>query len=75
MRFTGREGEVDRLYSLVPSRAPHILVIVVRDAGSVLVYPHDGGIDYLHRRVVTSGQCIHNPVSNASLPPTAGQSG
>jgi hypothetical protein len=29
-------------------------VIVVRDAGSVLVHAHDGGIDHLHRRVMTT---------------------
>jgi hypothetical protein len=46
------------------------LVIVVRDAGCVLVYPHDGGIDHLHSVVMTSGQGIHDPVPNASLPPT-----
>ncbi len=50
-----------------PSRAPHLLVIVVRDAGSVLVHAHDGGIDHLHRRVMTGGQCIHDPVPYASL--------
>jgi hypothetical protein len=42
------------------------LVIVVRDAGSVLVHPHDGGIDHLHRRVVT-GRPV---VPYASVPPT-----
>jgi hypothetical protein len=30
-----------------PSGATHILIIVVRDAGSVLVHAHDGGIDHL----------------------------
>src|SRR5262249_1299563 len=32
--------------SLGPSRATHILVIVVRGAGFVLVHAHDGGIDH-----------------------------
>ncbi len=52
VRLTGREGEVDRqtvgvhhrvnLVRQAPSRATDILVIVVRDAGSVLVDAHDG---------------------------------
>jgi len=53
-----------------PSRATHILEIVVRDAGSVLVHAHDGGVDHLHRRVVTGGQRIHDLVPDASPPPT-----
>jgi len=35
----------------------------------MLVHAHDGGIDHLHRRIVTSGQRIHDPVANASPPP------
>ena len=46
------------------------MVIVICDAGSVLVHPHDGGIDHLDRRVVARGQCIHDPVQDAGLPPT-----
>jgi hypothetical protein len=67
-----RKGEMDRhatgihhrvnLARQTPSRATHILVIVVRDTGSVLVHAHDGGIDHLHRRVMTGGQRIHDPV-------------
>src|SRR5215831_15750602 len=53
-----------------PSRATHILVIVVRDTGSVLVHAHDGGIDHLHRRVMTGGQRFHDLVPDASPPPT-----
>jgi len=46
------------------------LLIVVCDAGSVLVHAHDGGIDHLHRRVMTGRQRIHDPIPNASpLPP------
>jgi hypothetical protein len=45
------------------------LVIVIYNAGSVLVHPHDRGIGHLHRRVVTSGR-IDDPAPNASLPPT-----
>jgi hypothetical protein len=45
------------------------LEIVVRDTRSVLVHAHDGGIDHLHRRIMTGGQCIHDPVPNASPPP------
>ena len=50
VRFTGREGEMDwqavgvhdrvNLAREAPSRATHILVIVVRDTGSVLVHAH-----------------------------------
>jgi hypothetical protein len=50
-------------------RATHILVIVVRDAGSVLVNAHDGGIDHLHCRVMTGRKRIHDLVPDASLPP------
>ena len=80
VRLTRREGEMDRqaigihhcvnLARQAPSRATHILVIVVCDAGSVLVHAHDGGIDHLHGRVMTGGQGIHDPVPYASLPPT-----
>jgi hypothetical protein len=45
------------------------LVIVVRDTGSVLVHAHDGGIDHLQRRIMTSGQRIHDLVPDASPPP------
>src|ERR1700738_2562432 len=41
-----------------------------RDPGSVLVHANNGGIDHLHRRVMTGGQRIHDPVPYASLPPT-----
>jgi hypothetical protein len=44
-------------------------MIVVRDAGSVLVHAHDGGIDHLHRRIMTGGQRIDDLVPDASLPP------
>jgi hypothetical protein len=79
VRLTGRKGEMDRqaigvyhrvnLARQAPSRATHVLVIVVGDAGSVLVHAHDGGIDHLHRRVMTGGQCIHDPVPHSSPPP------
>jgi hypothetical protein len=52
-----------------PSRATHILVIVVRDTGSVLVHAHDGSIDHLHRRIMTGSKRIHDLVPDASLPP------
>src|ERR1700722_18668463 len=45
-------------------------MIIVGDAGSVLVHADDRGIDHLHRRVTTGGQCIHDPVPDASPPPT-----
>jgi hypothetical protein len=40
------------------------LVIVVRD--TLLVDAHDGGIDHLHRRIITGGQRIHDPVPDAT---------
>jgi hypothetical protein len=49
--------------------APHGLVIVVRDPGSMLMHPGDGGFDHLYSRVMTGGKRIHDPVSDASLPP------
>jgi hypothetical protein len=52
MRLTGRESEMNRqavgvhdrvnLAGQAPSRATHILMIVVRDTGSVPVHAHDG---------------------------------
>ena len=79
MRLAGREGEMDRqaigvhdrvnLARQTSSRATHVLVIVVRDTGSVLMHAHDGGIDHLHRRVVTGSQRIHDLVPDASPPP------
>jgi len=53
-----------------PSRATHILMIVVRDAGSVLVHAYDRGIDHLSRRVMTGGQRTHDLVPDAGPPPT-----
>jgi hypothetical protein len=82
VRFTGREGEMDRqaigvlhrvnLARQAPSRARHILVIVVRDTGAVLVHAHDRGIDHLHRRIMTGSQRIHDLIPDASPPPTNG---
>lgn len=34
------------------------------------MHAYDGGIDHLHRRVMTGGQRIHDPIPDASLPPT-----
>jgi hypothetical protein len=36
----------------------------------MLVHAHNGGIDHLHRRVMTGGQRIHDLVPYASPPPT-----
>jgi hypothetical protein len=52
-----------------PLRATHILVIVVRDTGSVLVHAHDGGIDHPHRRIMIGGPRIRDLVPDASRPP------
>ena len=80
MRFTRRKSEMDQqaigvyhrvnLARQAPSRATHIMVIVARDTGSVLVHAHKGGIDHLHRRVMTGGQRIRDLVRHASPPPT-----
>jgi hypothetical protein len=79
MRFTGREGEMDRraigvhhrvyLARQATSRATHILLIVVRDTGSVLVHAHDRRVDHLHSGVMTGCQRIHNLIPDASPPP------
>ena len=34
------------------------------------MHADDGCIDHLHRRVMTGGQRIHDPIPDASLPPT-----
>jgi hypothetical protein len=47
----------------------HMLLSVARDAGPVLVHPHERRIDHLHRRIVSCGQPIHDLVPDASLPP------
>jgi hypothetical protein len=44
-------------------------MIVVGDAGSMLVHADDRGIDHLHRRVTTGSQCIHDPIPDARPPP------
>ena len=44
-------------------------MIVIRDAGSVLVHSDDGGVNHLYRRVMTGSQRIHDLVPDASLPP------
>ena len=36
----------------------------------MLVHAHDGGIDHLHRRVMTGGQFIHDLVPDDSLAPS-----
>ena len=73
-RWTGRPLVSDHRVNLAreaSSRATHSLVIVVRDTRSVLVHAHDGGIDHLHRRVMTGGQRFHDLVPDASSPPTS----
>src|SRR6267154_6338661 len=79
MRLAGREGEMDRqaigvhdrvnLARQASSRATHVLVIVVRDTGYVLMNAHYGGIDHLHLGVVTGSRRIHDLVPDASAPP------
>ena len=31
----------------------------------MLVPPHDGRIDHLHRHIMVGGQCVHDPVPDA----------
>src|SRR5664279_495126 len=79
MRFTWRQSEMDRqavsvhdrvnLAGQATSRAAHVLVIVVGHACPVLVHADDGGINHLHRRVMTGSKRIHDPVPDASPPP------
>src|SRR5271169_118555 len=79
MRLAGCESEMDRqavgvhyrvnLAGQATSRATHVLVIVVGHACPVLVHTDDGGINHLHRRVMTGSQRIHDPVPDASPPP------
>ena len=40
-------------------------MIVVGDAGSMLVHADDRGIDHSHRRVMTDSLCIHDPIPDA----------
>ena len=62
------DGRVD--FRLQPAtRAAHVLLIIASDAGSVLMHSHDGRIDHLHRRIMTSGHRIHDPVRDAGPPP------
>jgi hypothetical protein len=51
------------------SRPTRILLIVVRDTGSMLVHADDRGIDHLHRRMMTWGQRTHDLVPDTSPPP------
>ena len=80
MRFAWRQSEINRhavgVHDRVnragqaTSRAAHVLQIVVRHACPVLVHPDNGGINHLHRRVVTGSKRIHDAVPDASpLPP------
>ena len=48
------------------TRATHMLVAVVGDAGTVLVYADNRGIDHLHRCIIIRSQRIHDLVPDAS---------
>ena len=79
MRLAGREAEVYRqaigIHDGVnfggqpATRAAHVLLIIARDAGSVLMHSHDGRIDHLHRCIMHCSQCIHDLVPDASPSP------
>jgi hypothetical protein len=79
MRLTTSEAELHRqtiavhhymdLAGQPATRATHLLVAVVGDAGTMLVYADDGGIDHLHRRIVNGSQRIHELVPDARPSP------
>jgi hypothetical protein len=43
---------VSKIHAVVDTNG--LPVHLVRDTGSVLMHAHDGGIDHLHRRIVTA---------------------
>jgi hypothetical protein len=43
--------------------------MIVRDTGAMLVHSHDRAIDHLHRRIMTSGQRIHDLIPDTGPPP------
>jgi hypothetical protein len=51
------------------SRTADVLLSVFRDAGPMLVHALDRRIDHLHRRIISSGQRLHDPVPDAGPPP------
>ena len=51
------------------SRTAHVLPSVSRDTGPMLAHAHDRRIDHLHRRIMSSGQRLHDPVPDAGPPP------
>jgi hypothetical protein len=56
--------------SSAPRRTEHCRLSCASPGGSVLVHPHDRGIDHLHGRIVIGSQCIHDPVPDAGPPLT-----
>ena len=58
-----------KFYEHRASRPTHQLLTVPSDAGSMLVHAHNGRIDHLHGRLMVGGQCIHDPVPDASPAP------
>jgi hypothetical protein len=51
------------------TRATNMLAAVIGDTGSMLVHADDRRIDHLHRRIMSGGQRIHDPVPDTSPPP------
>jgi hypothetical protein len=47
------------------ARAAHLLFMVRGYAGSVLVHPHDGCINHLHRSLVGGCQGFYDPIPDA----------
>jgi DNA recombination-dependent growth factor C len=45
------------------------IAAVIGDEGTMLVHVDDGGIDHLHRRIVSHRQRIHDLILDASPPP------
>ena len=53
------------------TRSAHILLVVISDAGSVLVHAHNGRINDLHGRIVACGKRIHKLIPYASPAPAS----
>ena len=51
-------------------RTTHVLLAIVRDTGTVLVHAHNRRIDHVHRRVMSTGEGVHDLIPNTSPAPT-----
>ena len=67
-RSVGINNGVHPCWSVRLANGPCVLP-VCRDRGPMLVHAHDRRIDHLHRRIMSSGQHLHDPVPDAGPPP------